>query len=209
MPDELIDSERLAEIRAALALVPAPPWHWRGDTYSGPFLATVQGGWRLVMGFRRLGMQGAQPAFPAATPNGVFVYEAKRQMVPRTDYDTKTFCDIDNPVARWMRDSAQFVAELLADRNALARELADSRDRTLAAKQEAQKAQDLADSRYEEWEKTQAALDRLHMRILRDLPGDASEVPQPDDPYWARVLDDLVGFAGDVVRSVEVNPVEG
>lgn len=42
-----------------------------------------------------------------------------------------------------------------------------------------------------------AAFESLHARILRDLPGDASELPQPDDPYWARTLDDLVRFAGE------------
>lgn len=46
------------------------------------------------------------------------------------------------------------------------------------------------------------ALERLHARILRDLPGDASEVPQPDDEYWARTLADLVAFADSVYLPV-------
>lgn len=38
------------------------PWQWFGNQH-GLYLATTHSGRRYVMGFRRMGMQGAQPAF--------------------------------------------------------------------------------------------------------------------------------------------------
>lgn len=54
-----------------------------------------------------------------------------------------------------------------------------------------------------ERDRWRAAFEALHARILRDLPGDASELPQPDDEFWARQLDELVQFAD------ECNPENG
>lgn len=39
------------------------------------------------------------------------------------------------------------------------------------------------------------ALERLHLRLHGMLPGDGSELPQPEDPFWARQLDELLAFA--------------
>jgi len=42
------------------------------------------------------------------------------------------------------------------------------------------------------------ALELLHARILRDLPNDGSELPQPEDPWWATQLDGIVTYAAEV-----------
>lgn len=121
MPDA-----RCAEIAEALAAVPAPPWHWIGDTTSGPILATRHSGWRTVMAFRRLGMIGAQPTFPVpAEPHGYMLLTPARDLiVPRASYDPRTFRGIDNPVAKFIEHSAEYVAELLAENERLRAELA-------------------------------------------------------------------------------------
>ena len=36
------------------------------------------------------------------------------------------------------------------------------------------------------------AVELLHSLILRDLPNDGSEIPQPDNPWWAAQLDRIV-----------------
>ncbi|OPG13691.1 hypothetical protein [Microbispora sp. GKU 823] len=124
---EPMADERLAEIQAALSAVPAPPWHWIGDTkHQGPMLATKHSGWIYVMGFKRLGMRGAQPAFPVKGPDGYLLITPCREIedravaakdvaVPRAPYDPDTVRGIDNPVAKWLEHSAQYAAELLAE----------------------------------------------------------------------------------------------
>lgn len=47
------------------------------------------------------------------------------------------------------------------------------------------------------------AFESLHARLLRDLPGDASELPPPDDEYWARQLDELLTFAAQLAHETE------
>ena len=47
------------------------------------------------------------------------------------------------------------------------------------------------------------AFDRLHARLLRGLPGDASELPPPEDEYWARQLDEILAFAAQLARDTE------
>lgn len=58
----------------------------------------------------------------------------------------------------------------------------------------------ISNGRAEPW---RAAFESLHARLLRDLPGDGSELPQPDDKFWATQLDELVRFAD------ECNPENG
>ena len=55
----------------------------------------------------------------------------------------------------------------------------------------------VGDSRWQE------AFEALHARLLRDLPGDGSELPQPDDEFWAAQLDGLVTYAGELYRETE------
>lgn len=47
------------------------------------------------------------------------------------------------------------------------------------------------------------AFEDLHARLLRDLPGDASELPPPGDEHWARTLDDLLTFAAETALAAE------
>lgn len=47
------------------------------------------------------------------------------------------------------------------------------------------------------------AFEALHARLLRDLPGDASELPPPGDECWARALDDLLTFAAETAHAAE------
>ena len=123
---EPLTPERQKEIQAALDAIPAPPWHWIGDTkHQGPMLATKHSGWIYVMGFKRLGMRGAQPAFPVRGEDGYLLImpcreieersavAAKDVAIPRAPYDPDTVRGIDNPVAKWLEHSAQYAKELL------------------------------------------------------------------------------------------------
>lgn len=48
-----------------------------------------------------------------------------------------------------------------------------------------------------------AAFEALHARLQRDLPGDGSELPPPDDAFWAAQLDGLVTYASELYRETE------
>lgn len=120
--------ERHAEIEAALAAIPAPPWQWIGDCRrDGPVLATTHSGWVYVMGFDRLGMQGAQPSFPVGKMDGGGLITPAAELAVARDPDAPgPIRDIDNPVARWLRHSGQYAQELLAELGWLAAELSDT-----------------------------------------------------------------------------------
>lgn len=85
---------RLEEIRARVAASTPGPWAWFGNTDSHSiYLATPDRGRRMVMGFRRWGMQGAQPDFCTA-PTGLAllvpaseipIYEVAPKATKRTD----------------------------------------------------------------------------------------------------------------------------
>ena len=51
--------------------------------------------------------------------------------------------------------------------------------------------------------KWRGAFEALHARLLRDLPGDGSELPPPDDEFWAAQLDGLAAYAGELYRETE------
>lgn len=134
---ETLSDARLAEIQAALDAIPAPPWHWIGDTkHQGPMLATKHSGWIYVMGFKRLGMRGAQPTFPVRGDDGYLLIKPCREIeerdsaaakdvaIPRAPYDPDTVRGIDNPVALWLEHSAQYAKELLGEVDRLKAELA-------------------------------------------------------------------------------------
>ncbi|GAA2990363.1 hypothetical protein GCM10017559_07950 [Streptosporangium longisporum] len=135
--------DRLAEIRAALDAVPAPPWQWIGDRRTRVMLTTTHSGWQYVLGVGRpLDSDGEQAENLDGSPiwadlefrhqadgaKYATLTPARELAVGRTDYDPDTIRDIDNPVARWMRDSAQYVTELLAEVDRLAEE----RDQAIA-----------------------------------------------------------------------------
>lgn len=42
------------------------------------------------------------------------------------------------------------------------------------------------------------AVERLHSLILRSMPNDGSEIPQPDDPWWRAQLDGVVERATEI-----------
>jgi len=158
--------QRLYEILTALRAVPAPPWGWIGDTRGGPILATQHSGQLYVMGFSRCGMQGAQPRFPVKAPSGwSLMTDAKDLIVPRTDYDPKTFRDIDNPVARFLKDAPQYIAELLEELNRRARRLADKTDELSTAKEELEKATDLCGDHCGERDELEIKVEDLERKI--------------------------------------------
>lgn len=158
--------QRIDEILAALRSVPAPPWAWYGDTRSGPILATTHSGRQCVMLFERCGMQGAQPVFPVREANGwARMRPARELIVPRADYDPKTFRDIDNPVARFLKNAPQYVSDLLEERNRLARELADAKDETAAVREELEKATELCSEHSGERDNAEIKVEDLEYKI--------------------------------------------
>lgn len=123
---------RLAEIQAALEAVPAPPWTWIGTRNGGgPQLVTDHSGRQYILhavkpkdrrGDELLDPYTDEPIygdlqFRDCRPNERWstMRAGAELAVGRTDYDPDSIIDVDNPVARWMRDSAAFVAELLAE----------------------------------------------------------------------------------------------
>lgn len=65
------------------------PWGWFGSTRTSMYLATVHGGRRYVMGFKRKGMNGAEPVFrdndrmvPASS---LAIYEVNREATDAKD----------------------------------------------------------------------------------------------------------------------------
>lgn len=87
----------IPELRRLLAEATPGPWHWSGNERSGPYLATwgSEGlGRCVVMAFKRLGMQSAQPVFVT----GGLIQErcpTVREVPYRDD-----IIDIDHPDAR-------------------------------------------------------------------------------------------------------------
>lgn len=157
---------RIDEILAALRAIPAPPWAWYGDTRSGPILATTHSGRKYVMGFQRCGMQGAQPTFPVREVSGwALMHPARELIVPRADYDPTTFRDIGNPVASFLKNAPQYVAELLEERNRLARQLADARDETATAREELEKATELCSEHCGERDSAEFTAEELTRKI--------------------------------------------
>jgi hypothetical protein len=91
-------------IRADLAAASPGPWFWGGYKDSrGPIeLRSRRPGWGVctVMGFRRLGMNGAQPMF-WTDPNGLLV-------------DGRDVA-VHNPNARLIAKAPEYIAALLAE----------------------------------------------------------------------------------------------
>lgn len=56
-------------------------------------------------------------------------------------------------------------------------------------------------------ERWRGAFEALHARLLRDLPGDGSELAPPDDVFWAAQLDGLLTYAGELYRETEAGAV--
>jgi len=94
----------------------------------------------------------------------------------------------------------EIVADLIAWRDAavasVKADLAEAREGLNALGNRARRAELQRDR----WRN---AFEALHARLLRDLPGDASELPPPDDEYWVRTLDDLLTFAAETASATE------
>lgn len=141
MSTEPMSPERLAEIQAALDAIPAPPWRWIGTRHGGgPRLVTDHSGQQYIL-------RAAKPADrrgdEVLDDDGCTVYgdlqfrdqrtgERYSTMRPgdqlaigRTSYDPDSIVDVDNPVARWLKHSAAYAQELLAEIGWLAAEHAD------------------------------------------------------------------------------------
>lgn len=125
-------TNRINEIQAALDTVPAPPWCWIGTrTSGGPELVTNHSGRQyLLRAAKPTDVRGDEILDPA-TDYPVYGdlqfrdqrpgerYSTMRRgdelAIGRTHYDENTIVDVDNPVARFMRDAPQYVADLLAE----------------------------------------------------------------------------------------------
>ncbi|MCX4778114.1 hypothetical protein [Streptomyces sp. NBC_01264] len=127
-----LPQSRIAEIHAALKAVPAPPWCWIGTRNGGgPQLVTDHSGRQYILAATKpadvRGDELIDPYTDAPIYGDLKFRDCQPQerwssmrtgaelAVGRTDYDPDSIVDVDNPVARWLRDSAGFVTELLAE----------------------------------------------------------------------------------------------
>ncbi|MBT2467789.1 hypothetical protein J7E97_07865 [Streptomyces sp. ISL-66] len=119
-------------MQAALEAVPAPPWRWIGTRNGGgPQLVTDHSGRQYILtAAHPSDCQGDELLDPCHdTPvYGDLKFRDSRPKekwssmktgtelaVGRTEYDPDCIVDVDNAVARWLKDSPSFVAELLAE----------------------------------------------------------------------------------------------
>jgi hypothetical protein len=138
---EPLGPKRLAEIRADLDAVPAPPWRWIGVRGSGgPQLVTDHSGQQYLLRAKKPVDGGGDEVLDFVTDAPVYgdlefrdqrpgeTYSTMRtgdQMaIGRTDYDPDAIVGVDNPVARWVERSASHAAALLAEVEWLMAELA-------------------------------------------------------------------------------------
>ncbi len=121
----------VAEIREHHAYVtgktPAP-WRWTGhDAPHGDLLlSTVHYGRKVVMAFARRGTRSAQPVFqvwPEDGGHGLLVKASEGLIVRAADH-RDDIGDIDNPHARYLARSAEYIDTLLAEIDLLAPERA-------------------------------------------------------------------------------------
>ena len=115
----------LKEIRDRAAAATPGPWQWFGNwDFREVYLATVNYGRRYVLGFRRWGMQGAQPVFRSKPGDGatlqtaseVPIFEVCRSATSRDDQrvyrgDLVGFRNAD---AEFIASARQDVDDLLA-----------------------------------------------------------------------------------------------
>jgi hypothetical protein len=136
-----MSTDRTSEIQAALDGVPAPPWRWIGTrTSGGPQLVTDHSGRQYLLraakpvdgrGDELLDPEGDYPIYGDLQFRDQRPGERYSSMrrggelaVGRTSYDEDSIVDVDNPVARFLRDAPQYVADLLREVLALRSEVA-------------------------------------------------------------------------------------
>jgi hypothetical protein len=127
-----LSEQQLAEIRADLAAVPAPPWRWIGVRGAGgPQLVTDHSGRQYLLRAKKpvdrrgdevLDPQTDYPVYGDLEFRDQRSGERYAVMRPgdqlamgRTDYDPDSIVGVDNPVARWVERSAAHAAALLAE----------------------------------------------------------------------------------------------
>lgn len=128
----VLTPEREQEIRADLAAIPAPPWRWIGSRHAGgPELVTDHSGRQyLLRAAKPTDHRGDELLDPEtdAVIYGDLQFRDQREgetystmrsgnelAIGRTDYDPDAIVDVANPVARWIKASAQYATELLAE----------------------------------------------------------------------------------------------
>jgi hypothetical protein len=127
-----LSGEQLAEIRADLDAVPAPPWRWIGVRGAGgPQLVTDHSGRQYLLRAKKPTDSHGDELLDPQTDYAVYgdlefrdqrAGERYSTMRPgdqlatgRTDYDPDAIVGVDNPVARWFERSAAHAAALLAE----------------------------------------------------------------------------------------------
>lgn len=122
---------RTAEIRQALAAVPAPPWRWIGVRHAGgPQLVTDHSGRQYLLRAKKP-VDGHGEELLDPVDDGV-VYgdlefrdqrEGERYStlrsggqlgIGRTSYDPDSIVGIANPIASWLENSPRYVTDALA-----------------------------------------------------------------------------------------------
>lgn len=119
----LIGPGEMAEIERDLLAVPAPPWRWIGHKDTGPMLVTDHSGQLYLLGPAHPGAEDDEMRpiygdlqFRDKRPGEKYALmrRAAEMIVPRADHDPDAYSDIDNPMARWLKVSAQHVSRLAA-----------------------------------------------------------------------------------------------
>lgn len=135
-----LSEQRLADILADLEAVPLPPWRWVGTIDAGgPRLVTAHSGQQSLLYAARPADQHGEEAtdVDGGPVYGDLKFRSQRDgeqyatmrtgaelAVPRAAYDPDTIADIDSPVARWIKRSPVYVAELLGEVERLRQEVA-------------------------------------------------------------------------------------
>lgn len=127
-----MSEQQLAEIRADLDAVPAPPWRWIGNrSAGGPQLVTDHSGRQYLLRAKKPTDGRGDEVLDPATDYPVYgdlefrdqrageqyaTMRAGDQLaVGRTDYDPDSIVGIDNSMGRWIERSATHAAALLAE----------------------------------------------------------------------------------------------
>ncbi|ALG07643.1 hypothetical protein [Kibdelosporangium phytohabitans] len=127
-------TDQLDEIKARAAAATPGPWMWEGNTDTRHIsLATKYWGRWVVMGFRRWGMQGAQPMFAQGRKPGP-IEDRKGDWGPFTNGEPGTLADAEHlaryevcPTATSRKDQRVYRADLTGIRNPDAEFIAHSR----------------------------------------------------------------------------------
>ncbi|MGP4114615.1 hypothetical protein ACTWP5_27365 [Streptomyces sp. 4N509B] len=130
-PEQQGETGPIGAARAALASIPPPPWRWTGTrNYGGPALVTDHSGQQYLLGAAKptdaTGEELLDPTDDSPVYGDLMFRDQRdgakyavmrpgaEMAVGRTSYDPDSIVDVDNPVARWLRDAPQHLADALA-----------------------------------------------------------------------------------------------